>query len=325
MSSYPDRFGRHFERILITGASGFTGRYLVDHIASTAGSTRLVGFDSVPEAVPLCEMVAGDIACREDVERVVKYAEPDCVIHLAGLFDTPDYQRIHQVNVIGTLHLLEALRALQPSTTPIVLIVCSSAEYGAVPENELPITEETLLRPINHYGTSKATQDLIGLQYYLCWRLGVMRARPFNLVGPGQSSVFLCGSLVEQIVAIERGQMSPVLSLGNLSPRRDFVDVRDAVRAYWSIVTAGKPGEAYNVGSGQAHSVQDILNILMELSGVQAQVQQLDARKRMSDVPVQVGDNTKLQEATGWRPRLTLRDSLSDMLHHVRSEKRPDR
>jgi GDP-4-dehydro-6-deoxy-D-mannose reductase len=322
MSSYPDRFERHFERVLITGASGFTGQYLVDHVHSTASSIRLFGFDLVPKAIPHCEMLEGDITRREDVDRVVKHVEPDCVIHLASIFDHPDYQRVYHVNVIGTLHLLEALRAFQPPTRPIVLIVCSSAEYGAVLGNELPITEETSLRPLDHYGASKATQDLIGLQYYLYWRLAVMRARPFNLVGPGQPSILLCGSLVEQIIAIERGQRSPVLSLGNLSPRRDFVDVRDAVRAYWSIVTAGKLGEAYNISSGQAHSVQDVLDILLELSGVKVQIQQKDTRKRKGDVPIQVGDNTKLQEATGWRPRLTLRDSLKDMLQYVRNEKR---
>lgn len=322
MNSYPDRLERHFERVLITGTSGFTGGYLVDHIHSTESSVRLFGFDSAPKAIPHCEILGGDITRREDVERAVKHVKPDCIIHLAGVFDTPDYQRIYQVNVLGTLHLLEALRTLQSPTMPIVLIVCSSAAYGVVLESELPITEETLLRPLSHYGASKATQDLIGLQYYSRWRLAVMRARPFNLVGPGQPSMLLCGSLVEQIVAIERRQRSPVLSLGNLSPRRDFVDIRDAVRAYWSIVTSGKPGEAYNISSGQAHSVQDVLDILLELSGVKVQVQQQDARKRMGDVPVQVGDNTKLQEATDWRPRLTLRDSLNDMLQYVRNEKR---
>lgn len=322
MSSWPDRSERVFKHVLVTGASGFTGRYLVNHIHSLADSVKIYGFDLAHGTIPDCEIIAGDITRREDVERAIGHAEPDCVIHLAGIFDAPDYERIYKVNVIGTLHLMEGLRALQMPVPPIVLIVGSSAAYGATMNNGLPITEEALPRPLNHYGTSKATQDLIGLQYYLGWELAVMRARTFNLVGPGQSSAFLCGSLVEQIAAIEFGEQAPVLELGNLSPHRDFVDVRDAVEAYWSIVTAGHPGEAYNVSSGQSHSVQEVVDILLELSSANVQIQQQRARRRRADVPVQVGDSTKLRHTVGWQPRLTLRDSLEDMLQYARNERR---
>ena len=319
MSSLPNREVRQFERVLITGASGLTGRHLVEYIRSKA-TTKLFGFGLGNSIAPSgCEMLQGDITLKNDIDTAVKYSQPDCIIHLAGVLGFASYQKIFDVNVLGTLHLLEAVRLNQLSATPIVLIVGSSAIYGAVSPDQLPIIEETPLKPLSHYGVSKVAQHSIGLQYYLNWQIPIIRVHPFNLVGPGQSSDLLCGSLVEQFIAIERGQRPPVLSLGNLSPQRDFLDVRDAVRAYWSLVSEGVAGQVYNAGSGVAYSVQDIVNLLQELSGIKVKIQQKASRKRGIDVPIQIGDSTKLREATGWRPNITLRDSLNDMLQWQRA------
>lgn len=318
MNSYLNRTEQNFERVLITGASGFTGRYLIDHILSTDNPPAVYGFDVANNVIAGCEMIAGDITLKRDIDRAIQHVKPDCVIHLAVSFDTSDYQKLFLVNVIGTLNLLETLRTNRDPDFPRTLIVGSSAEYGMVLPEELPVSEKNTLRPISQYGTSKVSQSYLGLQYHLSWDMPVIRARTFNLIGPGLSSHFVCGSLVEQFAALEQANKEPVLSLGNLESKRDFVDVRDVVRAYWGIISSGAPGEIYNVCSGEAHSVQNIVDILQEISGLEVEIQQADARKQNADVPVQIGDHSKTTREIGWQPNLGINASLKDMLEWQR-------
>jgi GDP-4-dehydro-6-deoxy-D-mannose reductase len=200
------------------------------------------------------------------------------------------------------------------------LVVGSSEEYGRIAPGDLPIDEDTPLRPTSPYALSKVAQDLMGLQYHLTHGLHVIRVRPFNHIGPRQRPGFVAPDLASQIAAIEAGRQPPVLQVGNLEARRDFSDVRDVVRAYVMLLTHGKPGEVYNVGSGQSHSIQELLDSLLAMSRVPIEVQPDPARMRPSEVPEMIGDVSRLQTRTGWQPEIPFEQSLKDILDYWRAE-----
>jgi GDP-4-dehydro-6-deoxy-D-mannose reductase len=183
---------------------------------------------------------------------------------------------------------------------------------------DLPITEETPLRPNSPYGVSKIAQDMMGYQYWNSHHLPVVRARSFNHLGPGQSDDFAASAFARQLAEIDAGVREPVVRVGNLSAERDFTDVRDVVRAYWLLVTRGTAGECYNVGSGRPHSIQWLLDTLLTLTTTPVRVEVDPQRLRPSDVPCSYCDNRKLITATGWQPRIDLRDTLRDVLNHWR-------
>jgi len=216
------------------------------------------------------------------------------------------------------LNVLEAVARVKPDCR--VLVVGSSEEYGLVGPEDLPVDEDTPLRPRSAYAVSKVTQDLLGLQYYLAHKLHVVRVRPFNHIGPRQRTGFVAPDLASQIAAAELGQQPSYLELGNLTARRDFCDVRDVVRAYVLLVTSGEPGEVYNVGSGESHSVQELLDTLLAMSRVPITVRQNPDRMRPSDIPDIVCDATRIRQQTGWRTTIPLAQSLRDILEYWREE-----
>jgi GDP-4-dehydro-6-deoxy-D-mannose reductase len=215
---------------------------------------------------------------------------------------------------------MQALQRWAPTCR--TLVVTSNEVYGLLDPDDLPIDEETPFRPNNPYGVSKVAQDVMALQYWLSHRLPTVRVRSFNQIGPGQSDDFAASAFARQIAEIEAGQRPPVVTVGNLDAQRDFTDVRDVVRAYWSVITKGEAGQVYNVGSGQARPARWLLDTLLALTSVQVEVK-IDAnRLRPSDVPVSVCDNRRLVQATGWQPQIDLRQSLQDLLDGWRKEVR---
>jgi GDP-4-dehydro-6-deoxy-D-mannose reductase len=200
------------------------------------------------------------------------------------------------------------------------LVVGSGEEYGLVSPEDLPIDEDTPLRPLSAYAISKVAQDLLGLQYYLTHKLPIVRVRPFNHIGPRQRLGFVAPDFASQIAAAELGLRPPVIEVGNLDTRRDFSDVRDVVRAYVSLITCGELGQVYNVGSGRSHAVQDVLDILVAKSKVPIEVQSDPQRMRPSDVPEAVSDVTRIREHTGWRAEIPFERSLDDILAYWRAE-----
>jgi GDP-4-dehydro-6-deoxy-D-mannose reductase len=221
---------------------------------------------------------------------------------------------------VGAFNLLEAVRKLR--TPPRVLLVGSSEEYGLAQPADIPLREEAPLRPNSPYAVSKLSQSYLGLQYALVHRVPVIRTRTFHHTGPGRGEAFAESSFAKQLVEIETDRRSPVLHVGNLDAIRDFTDVRDTVRAYWMLIDRGESGEVYNVCSGRALRIRELLDVLIQVSGVKVEVRVDPERLRPSDIPVLVGDPGKIRKVTGWEPRLPLDRTLKDLLHDWRSRDR---
>jgi GDP-4-dehydro-6-deoxy-D-mannose reductase len=227
-------------------------------------------------------------------------------------------------NAICQMNLFEAMRQLGSSAR--FLVIGSSEEYGLVYPDELPIRETNALRPLSPYAVSKVTQDLMGFQYFKSYGQHIVRARAFNHTGPRRGETFATSNFAKQIAEIEAELREPVVCVGDLKPTRDFSDVRDIVRGYWLLLEGGTPGEVYNLCSGEDWSIERVLNFLLGRAKVSRIEVRVDpARFRPSDVPVLRGTAEKIEKSLGWRPRLRLEQTLSDLLEYWRAriQRRP--
>ncbi len=266
------------------------------------------------------ESCCGDIQDDDFVFDCIRRFRPDRIYHLAGLSSElgtwTATRTLYATNILGTLNLLAA--AATAETPPRVLVSSSSAVYATPGPDALPLKETASVRPRNHYGATKLAQEAMCHVYYHRHALPVVLVRAFNIIGPGQSSLFVTSSLARQIVEAELGLAPPHIAVGNLEPQRDYVDVRDAVRAFWLAMEKGQPGEIYNVCSGRPSTVREILEALLKHSTLVPQDVHIDRqvqRIRMGDeVLFHYGDSTKLAQATGWRPATALEQTLIDLL-----------
>jgi GDP-4-dehydro-6-deoxy-D-mannose reductase len=263
----------------------------------------------------------------ELVRRTVAHWHPEVIFHLAAVSYVPrsfqdPYGTIAN-NVLGQVNLLEAVRSLEPP--PLVVIVSSSDAYGLVYEHELPVTESQPFRPLSPYGVSKATQDLLGLQYHLTYGLPIVRVRPFTHIGPGQSERFALSGFARQIAEAELGMAPPVLLVGELDVERDLLDVRDVVRAYELLAEPRFSGEVFNLASGVSWSLRALVERLLSLARIPLRLERDPARLRPIDVRVLRGDATALRTATGWQPTIPIEQTLEDMLEYWRRALRPSR
>jgi GDP-4-dehydro-6-deoxy-D-mannose reductase len=314
-------------RILVTGGTGFAGGHLVDELAGRSageifGLSRRPAGEQPPEhlAGKLARLYPCDLADRGALEAVVRDARPDRIFHLAGYarvgrsFQEPD--AAWDANLAATRNLYEAI--LRWGGRPRVLFVSSGLIYGDAVDEEGLIGEDRPLRPVSPYAASKAAADLASFQYG-CSGLEIIRVRPFNHLGPRQPLGFAVPDFAHQLAAIERGLHPPLLETGDLSARRDLTDVRDMVRAYADLMDRGQPGEAYNVGTGVAHAMRDVLDQLLGLAHVRVEVRQDPRLIRTQDTPALRADAGNLRRATGWAPRLPLGQTLADTLEYWRS------
>jgi GDP-4-dehydro-6-deoxy-D-mannose reductase len=301
---------------LITGIDGFVGPYLARELRAHA-AWEIVGLGRHPAGEGEYHPVAADLLDRDLVRRVVAEIAPTHVFHLAAQSHVPtshdDGGATLQNNIAAQVNLLDACRPL--STPPRILVVGSGEEYGLVRPDELPIREDQPFRPMNPYAVSKVAQDLLGWQYFHSYRLPVVRVRPFNHHGPGQSDRFVMAAFARQVAEVEVGLRPPVVRVGNLDARRDFLDVRDVVRAYRLALAQGEPGEVYNIASGAAIRIGDALDQLLTLATCPITIELDPARLRPSDVPVLVADSARLRAATGWQPEISFEQSLRDTLN----------
>ena len=293
-------------KALVTGAHGFVGPYLTAHLE--ANGDEVCGVDQ--------DM---DITDAEAVRARFSNEMPDVVYHLAALSHVGESWSapadVVRVNVEGTLNIL--LAAIE-SGVDRVLLIGSAEQYGHVKPDQLPVTEEQPQLPVSPYGASKAAAEALASYAFRGRDLPVVMVRAFNHLGPGQGDRLVAGALAAQVAANERSGGRTILA-GDLSPRRDFTDVRDVVRAYRALATGGEPGEVYNVCSGQAVEVRAIADELIRLSGRDMEVVLDPERLRPVDVPVLLGSNDKLRAATGWEPEIPLSQTLSDILDWWRS------
>lgn len=308
-------------KILVTGIGGFTGSHLTDLLVEKGINVYGVEREEadvsrIGHLLERADLRKGDVCDRIFLEQVVREVKPDRIFHLAGLISGPgswkEPEEFFRINFGGTLSLFEVVKKI--GINPLILIPGSSGEYGVVEEERLPIKEDYPLRPINPYGLSKACQDLLGYQYFVGAGLNVIRTRAFNITGPGESESLVCSSFAKQIVEIEKGERDPSIKVGNLTPKRDFLDIRDLVKAYWLALEKGKPGEVYNICSGRAYSIQEILNMLLGMSKIEIKVIQEKERIRPVDIQTQIGNNTKFRKLTGWEAEIKIEQSLGDLL-----------
>jgi GDP-4-dehydro-6-deoxy-D-mannose reductase len=254
---------------------------------------------------------------RDTLERI----RPDWIFHLAAQSFVPTSWSAPTesltTNVLGQLNIFEAVRRIGLNCR--IQLACSSEEYGMVYPDELPIKETNPLRPLSPYAVSKVAQDMLGYQYWMSWKVDCVRTRGFNHEGPRRGPVFVASDFAKQIADIEKGRKEPVLHVGNLEAKRDFTDVRDMVRGYWLALEKCEPGEVYNLCSGKAYSIQQVLDLLLGMTKAKIEVRQDRLRLRPSDVPVLLGDRTKFTKATGWEPTIPFEQTLQDMLDHWRA------
>jgi GDP-4-dehydro-6-deoxy-D-mannose reductase len=309
--------------VLITGVAGFAGSHLADYLACRP-RIEIFGIDrtsvskneNIRHLVRRMRFYPCDILKRADLTRVLRKSRPDRIFHLAGQASVEmSWQKPEETftaNIFGTRNLLEALRALKMD--PLIHVAASSEEYGRCLAAEMPIDEETPLRPMTPYAVSKAAQDLLAYQYFLAYKLKIVRTRGFNHTGPRQSDSFVASYFAKQVAQIEAGRQKPVLVVGNTDTVRDFTDVRDMVRGYWLALERGRPGEVYNICSGIGRRIQDLLDFFLRQSRVPITVRHDPARMRRSDIPRFVGDPRRFRRQTGWRPEITFRKTLDDLL-----------
>jgi len=296
-------------RALIIGVGGFVGHHLVAHLE--ASGDEVSGVDRADGSV--------DILDRSSIDAALATYRPDVVYHLAGWSDVGGSWaapvEVLRANAEGTLNVL--LSCADANIGRVVAI--SSADiYGVVREDELPITETSELRPVSPYAASKVAADFLGLQAWLGRQQPVIRVRAFNHLGPGQTTKFVAPAIAERVARneLDGGDVIPV---GNLSPRRDFTDVRDVVRAYRLLAERGVPGEAYNVCSGSPVAISELAEQLVALATHPMKLEVDPALERPVDVPVLCGDSSKLRAATGWAPEIPLAQTLADLLDDMRT------
>ena len=309
------------QKAFITGITGCLGRHLASHLLSQGvevfGLQRKDISKTDSSVIKKENIFVGDLLDSVSLKQALGEARPTHIYHLAGCIDRDIHegQLNYEVNVAGTIKLLNAVRAVE--INPRILITSSSAVYGAT--IQLPIKEESELRPLTHYAVSKISQEMVALQYHLTYGLPIVRARTFNVIGPDLAPSLLCSEIARQIAQAEKGG-EKTIRLGNLRPQRDYTDVRDVVRAYEVLMQSGKAGEVYNVCTMTAHSVQECLDGLLAKAKVPLSVEIDQTKFRAAEIEIQVGDATKLKALNGWKPKISFAQSLEDLLNSWRSK-----
>jgi GDP-4-dehydro-6-deoxy-D-mannose reductase len=316
-------------KVLISGITGFAGSHLAEYILREKTNVEIYGIvrwrsreENIRHIKKYLKLYEADMRDFTSMLCLIELIKPDYIFHLAAQSFVPTSwiapSETLTTNINGQLNIFEAVRYVKLDCR--IQLACSSEEYGMVYQDELPIKETNPLRPLSPYAVSKVAQDYLGYQYYMSYGIKIIRTRGFNHTGPRRGEVFVTSNFAKQIAEIEAGLKEPVIYVGNLDSKRDFTDVRDMVRGYWLALEKGIPGEVYNISSGKAYSIREVLDMLLSLSSNQIEVKVDPQRLRPSDVPVLLGDNTKFCSQTGWKPTIPFKQTLSDLLNYWREK-----
>ncbi len=314
-------------KILITGISGLIGSHLADFLLQT--ESEIYGLkrfrssnDNLNHLYGKIKFVEGDLEDAHSTQYLIKSVGPDIIFHLAAQSYPKESWNAPlttmRANIDGTINILETVRNLDPKIK--VLIACSSNQYGFIKESEVPIKEDRIQQPLSPYGISKLAQELLGYEYHENFQIPTYLPRFFNQVGPGQGERSVIQTFCRQIATIEKGEQENKLFVGNLSAKRDFLDVKDGVAAIWAIVQKGKVATPYNICSGEAPSIKEVLDIILTKTTAKPEVVVEKSRLRPTDEPILLGDNTRLKKDTGWEPKIPLDQTIEDVLAWWRNQ-----
>lgn len=315
-------------RILLTGVTGFAGGHLAEALLA-AGHRELFGISRHANwpghwqnLANRVHLQACDLGSSDTLTAILRQVQPEQIYHLAGYAKTGESFQAPDEAWAGNLTATRALydAVVRWDGRPRILFVGSGLIYGNSGAATVPPDENSPLRPDSPYASSKAAADLVSYQYTVSPGLDIVRARPFNHIGPRQSASFAIPNWSRQIVAIERGQAPAVLKTGNLSTRRDLTDVRDMIAAYMLLMERGRSGEAYNIASGQNWTMQEVLDRLLAVAGVRVEIHPDHDLVRKTDLSVVQVDVSRLRRQTGWAPRYSLEQTLSDILAFWRQQ-----
>lgn len=315
------------KKVLITGITGFVGSHLADFLLDK--DVEIYGTyrwrspkENINHIIEKLNLVYCDLLDASSVMDCIKGIKPDMIFHLAAQSYVPvsfnEPKITLETNIIGTLNLLEAVRHFK--LDPIIHICSSSEVYGQVREEELPIKENNPIRPASPYAVSKVGEDLISYQYFLSYGIKTIRSRMFTHTGPRRGDVFVVSSFAKQIAMIELGLKEFVIKVGNLDSVRTFLDVRDAVRAYWLLINHCKPGEVYNIAGNRVMAIREMLDLLLNYTSIRNEIKiEVDPKLlRPSDVTLQIADINKFVKETKWKAEIPLEKTLQDTLDYWR-------
>ncbi len=305
---------------IVTGAEGFIGSHMVKYLQrrgwNVVGTYGSEGSPSFPK-LPNLRFEPCDLRNGQRVTQVLAQYQPTHIFHL-GAQSLPtvsweDPVRTFEANIMGSLYLFEAVRGMRRPS--VIVSACSSAEYGNVPASAIPVKEEQPLKPLHPYGISKVCLDLLAREYFLDYRIPAVNIRLFNTTGPGKTND-APSDFVRQLVRIKKGLQAPVIEVGNLKPRRAFLDVQDTVRGFYLAAIKGKRGEAYNLCASRTYHIHEVLHAAIRLSGVKTEIQPVSRLMRPSDEKIIFGSTQKFRKDTGWTPLNSIERTLTSMLNY---------
>ncbi len=305
---------------IVTGAEGFIGSHMVKYLQgrgwNVVGTYGSEGSASFPK-LPNLRFEQCDLRNGQRVTQVLAQYQPTHIFHL-GAQSLPtvswaDPVRTFEANIMGSLYLFEAARYMR--RPPVIVSACSSAEYGNVPASAIPVKEEQPLKPLHPYGISKVCLDLLAREYFLDYKIPAVNIRLFNTTGPGKTND-APSDFVRQVARVKKGLQAPVIEVGNLKPRRAFLDVQDTVRGFYLAAMKGKHGEAYNLCAARTYRIHEVLHAAIRLAGVKVEIRPVPRLMRPSDEKIIFGSTHKIHKDTGWRPLNTIEQTLKSMLDY---------
>lgn len=309
------------KRVLIIGGAGFVGPYLYKELSEYEVHITKLEHERVDAFIAKDRIHDLNILNKAEIKNLLEAVQPDIIYHLAAqssvALSWANPELTIDINIKGSLYILDSIR--ESGLHPRIVLIGSGEEYGYVKPEEVPIQEKNAVHPGNIYAATKVFQNLLGEIYTKAYGMDIINVRAFNHIGAGQLPSFVVADFCKQVADIEKGLQEPVIRVGNLEAARDFTDVRDVVRAYHLLGRYGKGGETYNVGSGKAIKIGYILDQIISLSKVKIAIEVDEKKLRPVDIPIIEADTSKVREASGWKPEISLEETLQSTLNFFRN------